>query len=41
MPVDYYSYSGFNFLASSRGELYVSSGLDMITFDIAFDSGSF
>jgi len=41
MPVDYYSYGGFNFLASSRGELYVSSGLDMITFDIAFDSGSF
>jgi hypothetical protein len=40
MP-DYYSYGGFNFLASPRGELYVSSGLDMITFDIAFDSGSF
>ena len=39
MPEEYYSYGGFSFLASPRGELYLASGASMITFDIAFDSG--
>ena len=41
MPENYYSYGGFNFLASPRGELYLSAGSNMITFDIAFDSTAF
>ena len=41
MPEDYYSYGGFSFLASPRGELYLASGLNMITFDIAFDANAF
>jgi hypothetical protein len=41
MPEDYYSYGGFSFLASPRGELYLTSGLNMITFDIAFDANAF
>jgi hypothetical protein len=38
MPEEYYSYSGFSFLASSRGELYLSVGTRMVVFDIAFDA---
>ena len=41
MPEDYYSYGGFSFLASPRGELYLASGLNMITFDIAFAANAF
>ena len=41
MPENYYSYGGFNFLASPRGEIYLSAGTNMITFDIAFDSNVF
>lgn len=40
MPEEYYAYGGFSFLASPNGELYLASGSNMITFDIAFDSGS-
>jgi len=38
MPQDYYSYSGFTFLASPRGELFLTRGLNVITFDVAFDA---
>jgi hypothetical protein len=38
MPEEYYSYSGFSFLASPRGEIYLSTGTKIITFDIAFDA---
>jgi hypothetical protein len=38
MPEEYYSYSGFSFLASSRGELYLSVGTKIVVFDIAFDA---
>ncbi len=41
MPESYYSYGGFSFLASPRGELYLPAGPNMITFDIAFDSSAF
>ena len=41
MPGDYYSYGGFSFLASPRGELYLSSGTNVTSFDIAFDSSGF
>ena len=40
MPEAYYSYGGFSFLASPRGELYLSVVSNMITFDIAFDSSA-
>ncbi len=33
MPESFYSYGGFSFLASPRGELYLVSGANMITFD--------
>ncbi len=38
MPEEYYSYSGFSFLASPRGELYLSFGTKIVVFDIAFDA---
>jgi hypothetical protein len=38
MPEEYYSYSGFTFLASPRGELFLSLGSSMVTFDVAFDA---
>jgi len=38
MPEEYYSYSGFTFLASPRGELFLSLGTSMVTFDVAFDA---
>jgi hypothetical protein len=38
MPEEYYSYSGFTFLASPRGELFLSLGTTMVTFDVAFDA---
>jgi len=38
MPEEYYAYSGFTFLASPRGELYLSLGTKMVLFDIAFDA---
>lgn len=41
MPEDYYSYSGFTFLASPRGELFLTRDLNVITFDIAFDADHF
>ena len=37
MPEEYCSYSGFTFLASPRGELFLSMGTTMVTFDPAFD----
>ena len=41
MPEDYYSYSGFTFLASPRGDLFLTRGSNVITFDIAFDADHF
>ena len=38
MPEEYYSYSGFTFLASPRGELFLALGTNMVTFDVAFDA---
>ncbi|HVO93921.1 MAG TPA: hypothetical protein VMT22_13815 [Terriglobales bacterium] len=38
MPEEYYSYSGFTFLVSPRGELFLSLGPTMVTFDVAFDA---
>jgi hypothetical protein len=38
MPDDYYSYGGFTFLASPRGEIYLARGLSVVTFAIAFDA---
>ncbi len=38
MPADHYSYGGFTFLASPRGELFLSLGASMVTFDVAFDA---
>jgi hypothetical protein len=38
MPQEYYSYSGFSFLASPRGEIYLSIGTKIVMFDIAFDA---
>jgi hypothetical protein len=40
MPDGYYSYSGFSFLASPRGELYLSLAAKVISFDIALDSSA-
>ena len=37
MPEGYYSYSGFSFLASPRGEIYLSLGTKVVTFDVALD----
>lgn len=37
MPAEYYSYSGFSFLASPRGEVYLAIGTRVVMFDIAFD----
>jgi hypothetical protein len=41
MPEEYYSYSGFSFLASPRGELYLSLGTRMVVFDLALDANHF
>lgn len=41
MPEGYYSYSGFSFLASPKGELYLSLGSKIIVFDVAFDTNHF
>jgi hypothetical protein len=38
MPEEYYSYSDFTFLASPRGELFLSLGTTMVTFDVAFEA---
>ena len=38
MPEGYESYSGFTFLASPRGELFLFSGQKVVTFDIALDA---
>jgi hypothetical protein len=38
MPDGYYSYGGVSFLASPRGELYLSLATKVISFDIALDS---
>jgi hypothetical protein len=38
MPEEYYSYSGFSFLASPRGEIYLAIGTKVVMFDIAFDA---
>jgi hypothetical protein len=40
MPEGYYSYGGFSFLASPRGELYLSLGAKVVSFDIALDSSA-
>lgn len=40
MPEGYFSYSGFSFLASPRGELYLPLGTKVITFDIALDGSA-
>jgi len=37
MPEGYYSYSGFTFLASPKGELFLSLDRKVVTFDIALD----
>jgi len=37
MPEGYYSYSGFTFLASPKGELFLSLDRRVVTFDIALD----
>lgn len=41
MPEGYYSYSGFTFLASPRGELYLSLGTKIVPFDLALDATHF
>lgn len=41
MPVAYYSYSGFTFLASPRDELFLALERKIITFDVAFDGDYF
>jgi hypothetical protein len=38
MPEAYYSYGGFSFLASPRGELYLSLGSRIVVFDLTFDA---
>jgi hypothetical protein len=38
MPEDYYAYSGFSFLASPKGELYLSAGTRIVPFDLAIDA---
>jgi hypothetical protein len=38
MPEGYYTYSGFTFLASPRGELFLAAEQNFITFDMAFDA---
>jgi hypothetical protein len=37
MPEGYYSYGGFTFLASARGELYLTLDRKVIAFDLALD----
>jgi hypothetical protein len=39
MPEDYYYYSGFTFLASPSGELFLALEGQIMTFDLAFDGG--
>lgn len=41
MPEGYYSYSGFSFLASPRGEIYLSLGTKIVAFDVVFDASHF
>jgi hypothetical protein len=41
MPEDYYSYSGFTFLASPRGELFLALERQIMTFDVGFDGDYF
>jgi len=38
MPEAYYAYGGFTFLASPRGELFLSQNQKYVTFDVAFDA---
>jgi len=40
MPEGYYSYSGFTFLASPKGELFLSLDRKVVTFDIALDGAN-
>jgi hypothetical protein len=37
MPEGYYTYGGFTFLASPRGELFLALNQKFVTFDVAFD----